>query len=162
MHEINPWSCWPVLSGYLVRQAALQHTVPGDLAHVAGAELEDLRCNSVLLHQGFLWAAGPAIKRCSTQKRPCTHLQLVFVFPHLGVVELHGVISWQRNHQAFLMELQQWVLGVLQEQAVVAERGHGDGDLGQEVQVLQHGALLANRIGLCARSFHNSCLALHW
>ncbi|KAG7226860.1 hypothetical protein INR49_022155 [Caranx melampygus] len=63
----------------------------------------------------------------------------------LGVVELHGVVSGQRHHQAFLVELEQGVLGVLQEQAVVAQRGHGDGDLGQEVQVLQHRALKAMR-----------------
>lgn len=60
---------------------------------------------------------------------------------HLGVVELHGVVSGQGDHQALLEELQQWVLVVLQEQAVVAERRHGNGDLRQEVQVLQHGAL---------------------
>ena len=59
----------------------------------------------------------------------------------LGVVELHGVVGGQGDHQALLVELQQRVLGVLQEQAVVAERGHGDGDLGQEVQVLQDGTL---------------------
>lgn len=60
----------------------------------------------------------------------------------LGVVELHGVVGGQRHNQAFLVELQQGVLGVLQEQAVVAERGHGDRDLGQEVEVLQHRALV--------------------
>lgn len=57
-------------------------------------------------------------------------------------MELHGVVSGQRHHQALLLELQQGVLGVLQEQTVVAEGGHGDGDLGQEVQVLQHRALV--------------------
>lgn len=57
-------------------------------------------------------------------------------------MELHGVVSGQRHHQALLLELQQRVLGVLQEQTVVAEGGHGDGDLGQEVQVLQHRALV--------------------
>lgn len=60
----------------------------------------------------------------------------------LGVVELHGVVSGQRHHQAFLVELQQGVLGILQEQAVVAQGRHGNRDLGQEVQVLQHGALV--------------------
>lgn len=60
---------------------------------------------------------------------------------NLGVVELHGVVRGQGDHKAFLVELQQGVLGVLQEQAVVAERGHGDGDLGQEVQILQHRTL---------------------
>lgn len=33
----------------------------------------------------------------------------------LGVVELHGVVGGQRNHQAFLVELQQGVLGIFQE-----------------------------------------------
>lgn len=60
-------------------------------------------------------------------------------------MELHGVVSGQRNDEAFLVELQQGILGVLQEQAVVAERGHGDGDLGQEVQILQHRTLQADR-----------------
>lgn len=60
----------------------------------------------------------------------------------LGVVELHGVVGGQRNHQAFLVELQQGVLGIFQEQAIVAERGHGNGNLGNEVQVLQHGTLV--------------------
>lgn len=59
-------------------------------------------------------------------------------------MELHGVVSGQGDDKAFLVELQQGVLGVLQEQAVVAERGHGDGDLGQEVQILQHRTLQAD------------------
>ena len=62
----------------------------------------------------------------------------------LGVVELHGVVSGQRHDQAFLVELQQGVLGVLQEQAVVAEWGHGDWDLCQDVQVLQDRALVVD------------------
>ena len=52
-------------------------------------------------------------------------------------MELHGVVCRQRNHQPLLEELQQWVLAVLQEQAVVAQRRHGNGELSQEVQVLQ-------------------------
>ena len=71
----------------------------------------------------------------------------------LGVVELHGVVCGQRHNQAFLVELQQRVLGVLQEQAVVAERGHGDWDLGQEVQVLQHGALVEEKRGGTGEDF---------
>ena len=63
----------------------------------------------------------------------------------LCVVELHGVVGGQGDHQALLVELQQGVLGVLQEQAVVAEGGHGHGDLTQEVQVLQHGTLQGQR-----------------
>lgn len=60
---------------------------------------------------------------------------------HLSVVELHRVISGQGNNQAFLMELQQRVLGIFQEQAVVTERWHGNGDLSQEVQILEHRTL---------------------
>lgn len=74
----------------------------------------------------------------------------------LGVVELHGVIGGQGNHQAFLVELQQGVLGVFQEQTVVAERGHGDGDLGQEVQILQHRTLVVEdrQIWLFVKAWH--------
>ena len=56
---------------------------------------------------------------------------------HLGVVELHGVVGGQGHAQAFVEELSEWVFGVLQEQAVVAQRRHGNGELSQEVQVLQ-------------------------
>lgn len=56
---------------------------------------------------------------------------------HLCVVELHGVIGRQRHTQAFLQKFSQGVLGVLQEQAVVAQWGHGDRDLRQVVQILQ-------------------------
>ena len=57
-------------------------------------------------------------------------------------MELHGVICGQRHHQALLVVLKQRILGVLQEETVVTEWGHGNGNLGQEVQVLQHWALL--------------------
>lgn len=60
---------------------------------------------------------------------------------YLGVVELHGVISGQRHHQALLLELQQWILVILQEKTVVAKRRHGNGELGQEVQILQNWTL---------------------
>lgn len=56
-------------------------------------------------------------------------------------MELHGVISGQGNHQAFLLELQQRVFGIFQEQAVVTEGRHGNGDLSQEVQILEHRTL---------------------
>lgn len=39
------------------------------------------------------------------------------------------------------MEVKQRILCVLQEEAVVAEGGHSDGNLGKEVQILQHWAL---------------------
>jgi len=60
---------------------------------------------------------------------------------HLGVVELHGVVSGQGHHQSLLVELQQRVLVVLQEQTVVTERRHSNGNLGQVIQVLQDRAL---------------------
>lgn len=60
-------------------------------------------------------------------------------------MELHGVVGRQGHTQALLEELLERVLGVLQEQAVVAQRRHGDGDLGQVVQVLQHRTLRRER-----------------
>lgn len=63
----------------------------------------------------------------------------------LGVVELHGIVGGQRHTQAFVQKLSQWVLRVLEEEAVVAQRGHGDRDLGQVVQVLQHRTLRKTR-----------------
>lgn len=44
-----------------MRQRTLQHAVPGDLTHVAGAELKDLGGDGVLLHQGFLRTHGSDI-----------------------------------------------------------------------------------------------------
>lgn len=61
--------------------------------------------------------------------------------PHLGVMELHRVVCGQGHGQAFVQELSERVLGVFQEQAVVAEWGHGDWNLSQVVQVLQNWAL---------------------
>lgn len=55
---------------------------------------------------------------------------------HLSVVELHGVVGGQRDHQTFLVEFQQWILVVFQEEAVVTKWGHGNGNLGQKIQVL--------------------------
>lgn len=51
----------------------------------------------------------------------------------LGVVELHGVVGGQGHTQALVQKLSQGVLGVLQEQAVVAQWRHGNWDLGQVV-----------------------------
>lgn len=64
---------------------------------------------------------------------------------HLGVVELHGVVGGQRHTQALLQELPERVLGVLQEQAVVAQGGHGDGNLRQVVEILQNWTLRGER-----------------
>lgn len=55
----------------------------------------------------------------------------------LGEVELQGVIGGQRDHEAAGQVLGQWVPVVAEEEAVVAERGHGDANLGQVIQVLQ-------------------------
>lgn len=71
-------------------------------------------------------------------------------------MELHGVVGRQGHTQALLEELLERVLGVLQEQAVVAQRRHGDGDLGQVVQVLQHRTLGKERDG------EMSTLPLSW
>lgn len=60
---------------------------------------------------------------------------------YLGVVKLHGVICRKGHHEPFLVEIKQGILGVLQEEAVVAEWGHSNGNLGEEVQILQHRAL---------------------
>lgn len=60
---------------------------------------------------------------------------------HLCVVELHGVVSGQRHTQAFVQEFSEGILGVFQEEAVVAERRHGNWHLGQVVEVLQNRAL---------------------
>lgn len=59
-------------------------------------------------------------------------------------MELHWIISGERHTQALVQELSKGVLGVLQEEAVVTEGGHGDGHLCQVVQVLQHRALWAD------------------
>lgn len=39
---------------YLMREAALQHAVPGDLAQVTCAQLPHLSCNRIFFHQCFL------------------------------------------------------------------------------------------------------------
>ena len=59
----------------------------------------------------------------------------------LGEVELQGVVCGQGDREAPGQVLQEGVAVVAEEQAVVAERGHGDAHLGQVVQVLQHGSL---------------------
>ena len=60
-------------------------------------------------------------------------------------MEQQGVISGQGHTQAFVEELPQRVLGVLQEEAVVAQRRHGDGHLGEVVEVLKHWTLSRTR-----------------
>lgn len=68
------------------------------------------------------------------------------VCPYLGVVELHGIVRGQGHAQAFVQEFSERILGVLQEQAVVAEWRHGDRNLSQVVQVLQNWALWGHEV----------------
>lgn len=56
---------------------------------------------------------------------------------YLGEVELQGVVSGQRDHEAAGQILGERVPVIAEEEAVIAERGHGDADLGQVIQVLQ-------------------------
>lgn len=76
----------------------------------------------------------------------CDVFSVSFSASDLGVVELHGVVSGQGHAQTLVQELSQRVLRVLQEQTVVTKRGHGDGYLGQVVQVLKDGALRTHTI----------------
>lgn len=52
-------------------------------------------------------------------------------------MELQGVVSGQRDHESSGQVLGQRVSMVAQEQAVVAQRRHGDANLGQVVKILQ-------------------------
>lgn len=55
----------------------------------------------------------------------------------LGEVELERIVSGQRDHETPGQVLWQRVSMVAQEQTVVAQRRHGDADLGQVVEILQ-------------------------
>jgi len=57
---------------------------------------------------------------------------------YLGEVELQWIVSRQRDKQASRQVLGQRVTMIVEEQRVVAERRHGDADLCQVVEVLQH------------------------
>ncbi len=103
---------------HLSRQAALENTVSGNLTHVTGAELEHLGCNGIFLHEGLLVMqdSNKCTDIISKEEREKKHLICYIrkgVKPYLSVVELHGVISGQRNHQPLLVELRQRVLVVL-------------------------------------------------
>lgn len=65
--------------------------------------------------------------------------------PHLGVVELHGVVGRERDVQPLVQEFPKWVLGIFQKQTVVTERGHGNRDLSKVVEVLQDRTLQKNQ-----------------
>lgn len=75
----------PVLLGP-VGEAAHDNAVPGQLAHVAGAQLPDLGGDTVLLHQRLL-----------------------------GEVELERVVGTQRHAQPAGQVLRQWVSMVVEE-----------------------------------------------
>ena len=92
-----------------MRETALSHTVPRQLAHVGRAEFEDLGRDAVLLHEGFL-----------------------------RVVELEGVVSREGHVEPSAEVLGEGVLLVVEEEAVVAERGDCDADLSEVEQVLQY------------------------
>lgn len=56
-------------------------------------------------------------------------------------MELQRVVSGQRDHESSGQVLGQRVSMVAQEQAVVAQRRHGDANLGQVVKILQDWSL---------------------
>lgn len=128
-----------------MREAALHHAVSGYFTQVTGAELPQLGCDGVFLHQWLLEGETEAVDLITSLWRlqSCSVSNVLFLSPcsDLSVVELHGVVGRQRHTQALLQKLPQGVLGVLQEQAVVAQGGHGDRDLGQVVEVLQNWTL---------------------
>ena len=61
--------------------------------------------------------------------------------PYLGEVELQRVVGGERHHEPPGEKLWQWVTMVVEEERVVAEWRHGDADLCQVEEVLQHGRL---------------------
>lgn len=64
--------------------------------------------------------------------------------PHLRVVKLHGIIGGERNMKPLVQEFPQRVFRIFEEQTVVAKRRHGNGDLSQVVEILQHRTLQKN------------------
>lgn len=64
--------------------------------------------------------------------------------PHLCVVELHRVIGGKRNVQSLVQEFPQRVLGIFEEQTVIAKRRHSNGDLSKVVEILQYRTLQKN------------------
>ena len=60
---------------------------------------------------------------------------------NLCEVKLQGIVCGERHVQPAVEVLRQRVAVVVQEQGVVAEGGHGNADLGQVEQVLEHGYL---------------------
>jgi len=57
---------------------------------------------------------------------------------NLGEVELERIVGGQRDEQTSSEELGQRIAVIVEKQRVVAQRRHGDADLRQVIQVLQH------------------------
>ena len=60
----------------------------------------------------------------------------------LGEVELKRIVSGQRHHEASGQVLRQRVTMVAEEEAVVTQWWHGDPNLSQVVEILQHWGLM--------------------
>jgi len=60
---------------------------------------------------------------------------------YLGEVKLQRIVSGQRHEQTASEELRERVAMIVEEERIVAQRRHGDADLRQVVEVLQHGSL---------------------
>lgn len=74
------------------------------------------------------------------------------MYADLSEVKLQGVVRGQGDHEASGQVLWQRVTMVAEEQAVIAERRHGDAYLCQVVQILQHRSL----------EEHKACSVLCW
>lgn len=72
-------------------------------------------------------------------------LLLICECTHFGEVELERVVGGQGDHEAPGQILWQWVAVVAEEQTVVAQRRHGDANLGQVVQILEYRSLNASQ-----------------
>lgn len=59
-------------------------------------------------------------------------------------MKLHGIVSGERNMKPLVQEFPQRVFRIFEEQTVVAKRRHGNGDLSQVVEILQHRTLQKN------------------
>lgn len=78
-------------------------------------------------------------------KKKCTNVCLA-ACTDLGEVKLQRVVCGQRDHEASGQVLRQRVAVVAEEQAVIAERGHGDAYLSQVIQILQHRSLEVQKV----------------
>lgn len=68
----------------------------------------------------------------------CNRSPTWIIFTYLGKVELQRVIGTQCDAESSGQELWQRVAVVVEEQRIVRQRGHGDVDLCQVVQVLEN------------------------